>query len=142
LVKLRFGAPEALQPTCAARLALFTRSSLVGVATLGSLYLGLEIHGIPQAFAAATAAQIGIMVVLAIASRAVPHRDPPRNQSSGPTRPVPIPTAMSGAVLNVAIFRLSSRCRNKPPASHPYGGRGLIFMIPGLIGSALQTRCG
>jgi hypothetical protein len=74
-------------------LALFTRSSLVGVATLGSLYLGLEIHGIPQAFAAATAAQIGIMVVLAIASRAVPHRDPPRNQSSGPTRPVPIPTA-------------------------------------------------
>jgi hypothetical protein len=33
----------------------------LGVATLGTLYLGLETHDIPQAFAAATTAQIAIM---------------------------------------------------------------------------------
>jgi hypothetical protein len=42
----------------------------LGVATLGTLYLGLETHGIPKAFAAATAAQIAIMAVVAIASGA------------------------------------------------------------------------
>lgn len=61
----------------------------LGVATLGTLYLGLETHRIPQAFAAATVAQIAIMAVLAIGSRAVPHLDPPGDQDSGPTRPVP-----------------------------------------------------
>jgi MFS family permease len=52
----------------------------LGVATLGTLYLGLETHSTPQAFAAATAAQIAIMAVLAVASRAVPHLDPPGDQ--------------------------------------------------------------
>ncbi len=44
----------------------------LGVATIGTLYLSLENHGISQAFAAAGAAQIAIMAVLAIASRAMP----------------------------------------------------------------------
>jgi MFS family permease len=52
----------------------------LGVATLGTLYLGLKTHGIPQAFTAATAAQIAIMAVLAIASRAVPHEIQPVTQ--------------------------------------------------------------
>jgi MFS family permease len=45
----------------------------LGVATLGTLYLGVEAHGISPAFAAATGAQIAIMAVLAIGSHAVPH---------------------------------------------------------------------
>ncbi|MFF1738426.1 MFS transporter [Streptomyces mirabilis] len=44
----------------------------LGVATIGTLYLSLEAHGISQAFAAAGAAQIAIMAVLALASRAMP----------------------------------------------------------------------
>jgi MFS family permease len=44
----------------------------LGVATIGTLYLGLEHHGISQAFAAAGAAEIGIMVVLVLAGRAMP----------------------------------------------------------------------
>jgi MFS family permease len=56
----------------------------LGVATLGTLYLGLESHGISEAFAGATAAQIAITSVLAIASRAVPHPDPPSEQASQP----------------------------------------------------------
>jgi MFS family permease len=51
----------------------------LGVATIGTLYLGLENHGISQAFAVAGAAQIAIMAVLAIASRAMPP-----SQSSSP----------------------------------------------------------
>jgi hypothetical protein len=54
----------------------------LGVATLGTLYLGLETHGISQAFAAATAAQIAIMAVLAIASRAVPHAIRPTTKTA------------------------------------------------------------
>jgi len=68
----------------------------LGVATLGTLYLGLETHGIPQAFAAATVAQIAIIAVLAVASRAVPHRDPPGDRNSAPTRPVPTGPNHSG----------------------------------------------
>jgi hypothetical protein len=49
----------------------------LGVATIGALYLGLENHGISQAFAAAGAAQIAIMAVLAIASRAMPPSQSP-----------------------------------------------------------------
>jgi MFS family permease len=49
----------------------------LGVATIGTLYLGLENHGISQAFAAAGAAQIAIMAVLAIASRAMPPSQSP-----------------------------------------------------------------
>jgi MFS family permease len=53
----------------------------LGVATLGTLYIGLEAHGIPEAFTAATAAQIAIMAVLAIASRGVPHAIQPATQA-------------------------------------------------------------
>lgn len=60
----------------------------LGVATLGTLYLGLETHGIPQAFAVTTAAQIAIMAVLALASRSVPHAIHPGEQNTPPTRPV------------------------------------------------------
>jgi MFS family permease len=72
----------------------------LGVATLGTLYLGLETHGIPQAFAAATVAQIAIIAVLAVASRAVPHRDPPGDRNSAPTRPVPTDPNHSGGQKN------------------------------------------
>lgn len=48
----------------------------LGIATIGTLYLGLEHHGISQAFAAAGAAQIAIMAVLALASRAMPATPP------------------------------------------------------------------
>ena len=72
----------------------------LGVATLGTLYLGLEAHGIPQAFAAATVAQIAIIAVLAVASRAVPHRDPPGDGNSAPTRPVPTDPSHSGGQKN------------------------------------------
>ena len=47
----------------------------LGIATIGTLYLGLEIHGISQAFAAAFAAQIAIMAGVALASRAMPAPD-------------------------------------------------------------------
>jgi MFS family permease len=55
----------------------------LGIATLGTVYLGRETHGIPQAFAAATAAQVAIMAVLAIASRAVPHAIHPATKTAG-----------------------------------------------------------
>lgn len=44
----------------------------LGVATIGTLYLSLENHGISQAFVAAFAAQIAIMAGLALGSRAMP----------------------------------------------------------------------
>jgi hypothetical protein len=55
----------------------------LGVATLGALYIGLETHGIHQAFAAATAAQVVIMAVLVMASRAVPRTIPPATRTAG-----------------------------------------------------------
>jgi hypothetical protein len=48
----------------------------LGVGTLGTLYLGLETHGIPRAFAAATAAQIAIMAVVATAALIGAYRAP------------------------------------------------------------------
>jgi hypothetical protein len=72
----------------------------LGVATLGTLYLGIETHGIPQAFAAATVAQIAIIAVLAVTSRAVPHRDPPGDRNSAPARPVPADPNHSGGQKN------------------------------------------
>jgi predicted MFS family arabinose efflux permease len=44
----------------------------LGVATLGTLYLALEPHGIAHAFAAANGLQLAIVVLLVLATRALP----------------------------------------------------------------------
>jgi hypothetical protein len=45
----------------------------LGVATLGTLYLGLEPHGISHAFAAVEYVQMGIVALLAIGAAALPR---------------------------------------------------------------------
>jgi len=45
----------------------------LGVATLGTLYLALEPHSVPQAFAAAIGIQLAIVVLLVVGSRALPR---------------------------------------------------------------------
>jgi MFS family permease len=97
----------------------------LGVATLGTLYLGLESQGIPKAFAAATGAQVAIMAVLAIASRAVPHGIQPEGQHSAPTRPVPNQSPTRTRALAAAH---SQNCYGEVQASdrcsHGQAGRG------------------
>jgi MFS family permease len=52
----------------------------LGVATLGTLYLALEPHGVAHAFAAAIGVQLGIVVVLVLATCALPSFTPVSNQ--------------------------------------------------------------
>ncbi len=47
---------------------------VIGVATLGTLYLGLDTHSISEAFTATTAAMTAILAVLVITSRFI-HGD-------------------------------------------------------------------
>ncbi len=51
----------------------------LGVATLGTLYLALEPHGISHAFAAAIGVQLAIVVLLIFATRALPSFTPSSN---------------------------------------------------------------
>lgn len=51
----------------------------LGVATLGTLYLALEPHSIPHAFAAAIGTQLAIVVLLILATRALPSFTPTGN---------------------------------------------------------------
>jgi MFS family permease len=44
----------------------------LGVATLGTLYITLEPHSIPHAFAAAIGTQLGIIILLTLGTRAMP----------------------------------------------------------------------
>jgi hypothetical protein len=54
----------------------------LGVATLGTLYLGLAPSSVPHAFAAAVGTQIVIGVVLAVASRRLPRFTTPSRPAS------------------------------------------------------------
>ncbi|OHV71789.1 MFS transporter [Pseudofrankia sp. BMG5.36] len=45
----------------------------LGVATLGTLYLALEPHSIPEAFGSAVGVQLGIVVLLVVGSRFLPR---------------------------------------------------------------------
>jgi MFS family permease len=51
----------------------------LGVATLGTLYLALEPHGVAHAFAAAVGTQLAIVVLLMIATRTLPSFTPASN---------------------------------------------------------------
>jgi MFS family permease len=87
----------------------------LGVATLGTVYVGLETHGIPQAFAAATAAQIAIMAVLAIASRAVPHAIHPATKTAGR----PDPSNPAGVGTGLPLVGHQPRLRTGPGGRRP-----------------------
>jgi hypothetical protein len=51
----------------------------LGVATLGTLYLALEPHGVSHAFAAAIGIQLAIVLLLILAARALPSLTPAGN---------------------------------------------------------------
>jgi hypothetical protein len=52
----------------------------LGVATLGTLYLAREPHGVAHAFAAAIGAQLAIVALLIVATRALPSFTPASNE--------------------------------------------------------------
>ena len=52
----------------------------LGVATLGTLFLALEPHGISHAFAAAIGTQLAIVLILILATRALPSFTPAGNE--------------------------------------------------------------
>jgi hypothetical protein len=52
----------------------------LGVATLGTLFLALEPHGVSHAFAAAIGTQLAIVLILILATRALPLFTPTSNE--------------------------------------------------------------